>query len=541
MSSGLNFDQIVQQRRQQQLDDAQAAAIAQQQAPGIAAPLPEDQAQGTSLLDSLNLKAQLPGNAGIGSDKLPEGQIPDALLTANDYGARHENDFINRILPSISPQESTNVSETPPEGGTMPPAEKRTQDEEDFKDAEERQGEPLESGTSEAPKDVEEADDKDEEPKEKPEKEENEPEYDTDDLRKQIATSEKNAQGYLNMALMQQNAASAVGRTADTSALRALAANESKKIANSQNLLKATIATDAASINYEKAGVELQNEKDMNDPDSEISKLGRNMYQQLTGQSADENMTYTSLLKTQGLIGKVVAAKTSAEARKSTGEMMARLRADQQARVEQTRMDKRGSDFAKQVNVAVASNRQQLGTHARNINMADRLDDQFGHTDPNKLSKQQVATLTSDYVSMMTGGQPTQASIQKAFPESAAGNAADVAAWITGDPTGRRQGKFVTQMLQGAKSLRAQSQTRIAQSIGLTSMGFQDFMTARPEQSQKILDAAIKQISPLESADKTATATTSGMVRVQSPLGMIYDMTPEKADIAVKQHNYRKL
>lgn len=485
--------------------------------------LRQRQQQAQAIPDALNPNA--PQKQPSALDALLTPQMPqvtpDALLPQDAYDQKHNNDFVNKLMQGIKPNSPMAITDLP-----VPPVEDPEMDKDlsaedpEYKPTEEDLATAEEPKKSSAPKkvrdEIDNIEDTDNSVKDYKAAHDT---YGINTLDQKQQQSRELASRFLKRASMMEMTGNVTGIKPNTSVLRAQADNELGKAQDYQRLLneqksemQQDIQSDAAGISHTKALDDLSSEKAMHDPDSDISVSARAALAGIAAQTGmsipiDDKMPYTALIKVAPWVEKYMQNHEMMEARK---EMAAQRTATMQLMKDQQMekfYDQQGPQFAKAINASMASSRSQLGTHARNINMADRMINQFGDKKPDDLNKQQIATLTSDYVGMMVGGIPTAAAINKMFPESAAGSVQDVTQWITGDPTGRRQGKFVTMMLDGVKHLRDVSQQRIKESIDTSAKGFAGYVRARPQDAQDAIDAAVKQLAPMETPGQQGNVT----------------------------------
>jgi hypothetical protein len=535
------FDEILQQR------------LRDQNAQGVPAALdPNVPGQTTNINDLL--KAQLPQDptaSPMPSQPMPAStsaqDIPDSLLPNDAYQEKHKEDLINKIMSGVgntpAAETTTDVAKTPPtDTEPAPPTEESAPEEikEEPSKPEEKEEIPegpsihLEAGSNEGiePEAAEKiAAVEQGRPATYLQKHDT---YGIDELQQRMQDARRSASQLMGLAATQQAVGNATGRPAEISALTHAANNELGKAQDYQQLLneqrsemKDDISSDANTLNHQKAMLEFNNEKARNDANSDVSKMYRTMAEQVNTQlnlstPINPNMTADQVSKSMPWVQNAAKTKNAMdmkqlqiESNERLRQQMLQMQMDKYKEGQEKFLDTQGNKFEKEVNANLASSRSQLGQHIRAINMADRIQDQFGNVDPNKLNKQQIATLTTDYVSMMTGGIPTQAAIQKMFPETGAGTVKDIVQYITNDPTGRNQGKFVKQMLNGTQTLKNLSTNKIKGSIDLSTSGFSRFSQERPDQAEEIRNRALQNLV------HTTDTTPSGTVKMQDPTGKI--------------------
>ncbi len=226
-------------------------------------------------------------------------------------------------------------------------------------------------------------------------------------------------------------------------------------------------------------------------------------------------------------------------------------------------LDKRFTEFGKDLNEGLASGRTDMGLHQRMVSSADRvlqLGEQAKHQ-KGGLDKRQIHELAIASAGLVGGGGTgaAQSTIEALVPHSAQGSIASLEEWLTASPQGTNQQEFVNRMLETADREKHLAQEKLKSiKAGVLQM-YGDLKNRDPERYENfvktnfgdkpqfdqngkyVMQDYVNPQGPAAGSDgATAYAGTAapmpvpaGKVRVQSPDGQTFLMPQENLDKAL--------
>jgi hypothetical protein len=206
-------------------------------------------------------------------------------------------------------------------------------------------------------------------------------------------------------------------------------------------------------------------DKEKDDPNSTYS-LGMQAFSkpllEKLGVNMPDNLSAAQMEKVSPLLVKMYDARQTDdtnqlkiqemnETRRVHDQMLSGERADKNDIKQQLIIDK----LTKNLKDDLDPNKARGGNFAKSqavVNNADRLEGLFNQFPDNNIPKAQTTELATAVAAMISGGSPqSQHQIDMMVPDTMKGHASDIASWITGNPKGREQQKFMDMLHDTAK------------------------------------------------------------------------------------------
>lgn len=203
-------------------------------------------------------------------------------------------------------------------------------------------------------------------------------------------------------------------------------------------------------------GNKLLNEQTKSDTNSDISKMSRQLAQELMPNLDVGNMSAADLEKLNPQLVSLANHRLMQEMKKiSLGES------------KQKHTDDLVGKYSKAMGEDLDPNRARSGEMGKNqgrVNAAERIETLLNQFPDGNIPKTQTRELATSVNSLLTNGSQNAVSqINELVPHTMQGNSAAIAEWVTGNPTGMEQQQFIKLYADTARRERETAQNQILQ------------------------------------------------------------------------------
>lgn len=303
-------------------------------------------------------------------------------------------------------------------------------------------------------------------------------------------------------------------------------------------------------VSRQKNLIDLSNDKDKNDPNSEVSKLGRAIavkLSQATGIKLGgmENASWSSLEKALPGLERYAGLMESANARKEAA-------AERKDSKTKESAEKQFLKFGESLDV----NRARAGATGKvadKLNAAERVEGLFKQFPDGNVPRTQTRELATSVAALLSSGGTGAAvsQINELVPHSLMGNAAGIAEWVTNQPVGAGQQAFMKLLAETAQREKEIAMNQLKRDRLAKIPAFEHLQKVDPDRFNNILTNT-GQIKPEEydqykkgdRIDVTGglNKMTSGKSTTSSdtPKGMIKVISPEGKEGMIPEANLKK-
>lgn len=232
---------------------------------------------------------------------------------------------------------------------------------------------------------------------------------------------------------------------------------------------------------FSKATMQLQQDQQLADPHSDISKQYREILKKAFPKMNIPENTSASNIQRSGLVN-IARVMASREAQQQD-------KAEARDLKKESENDKRFGRLSEKLMSETASSRSAFGRAANTIRSAEAIEQLAQGIDPNNLDNRQITEIARNLDSMLSSGQATVAGMKKLIPETALGSAAKMAEYIANQPKGAQQGAFVKRMLDTVQREKDLAKDQVKRTQGKVLAGYTDLKKKNPNRWEELMEA----------------------------------------------------
>lgn len=293
------------------------------------------------------------------------------------------------------------------------------------------------------------------------------------------------------------NVSAVTGRKVDTTGFQKQMENDlgdatdyQKQIDDQRNQQIADMHERASNISNEKALMQISNEKEMHNPESDISRA----YQSLAGDIASRfnmdptkfaNVPASGIEKLMPGIDRIVQAQIRADYMKESLQSRTDAQKDKAEAKIANDQDKAYTQMRERME-SFRGNRaaQQAALDTYSANKAFAL---VQDKDPNTLTTQDLSILAKELAKIATGGVPTEHGVKSLMPSNLRTKFAELQNFILSSPTDAQAGDYIRRNMEYLKGMNEEADKVVKTFRTNIAAGYKN--RVRPEDYQEGLDA----------------------------------------------------
>lgn len=314
--------------------------------------------------------------------------------------------------------------------------------------------------------------------------------------------------------------------------------NEKKGEANDILTKRKAASDELGNIKEQIQTKELvQDDKDLRDPNSDVSKLYRDAFTRM-GAKVSDNASAAQIQKAFPPIEKYFNAEENRKSRELTAQLAAQARhdaaKDKQDAKEELQTNNDFIKFNKALESGTASAKSVLGKAANLEFSANRIQTLIDQTKnkPGGATPQQIAELARNLDGMLSGGTGTISGTKELLPKTAQGQFANLEQYILSSPQGANMQDFVKQIEDTVQRERKVAQDQKASIQKRITSGFSHLENKDPSRYSKMLDENGLGANPAQNA--AVLSSGPDMVKVMNPEGKKGSIPRDKLEAALK-------